>query len=417
MAIRPVEDTRPTSRRAGHHRLAAAFSLALIALVSACGGNEPADDVIRVGAVFDLTGPTADVGTAYADGIRGYVEWLNQNGGIEGKTLELLYQDYAYKVDQAEQLYSRYSQSGVVAFQGWGTADTEALRARIAEDQIPFMSASYSDLLGDPVEAPYNFLAGTSYTDQFKILLDWIVEQEAQTTSDVRANSPRPTVAFMHNPSPFGLSPYNVGGKEYAEALGIPLLVVEMPRGSTDYTAELTRIAQAGSRWVVFQNTSGPVAVALRNASDLGLDLRFACLNWCSNSVLTDLAGAAAEGVAGSILFAPPGPDITGLDDADTFLRSKGSSLAEEGLLYGQGWMTMHLMAEGIRRAAASGELSGQAIKSALESLREFDTGGVTAPVTFTDTNHRGTNAMRIFRVHNGAWEPLTTVRRPADAR
>ncbi len=391
-----------------HRRLLLFIAILLIGLALACGGATDDGSTIRVGAVFDLTGPTADVGTAYANGLRGYVDWLNESGGIAGKPIELLYQDYAYKVDQAEQLYSRYSQSGVVAFQGWGTADTEALRGRIGDDEIPFMSASYSHVLGNPEEAPYNFLAGTSYTDQFKILLDWMLEQEAPAGADEPLG-----VALMHNPSPFGLSPYNLGGKDYADANGIALSKVEMPRGNTDYTAELTRIAKSGTQWVVFQNTSGPVATALKNAQDLGLDLRFACLNWCSNSVLTDLAGDAAEGTIGSILFSPPGEGVTGLDQANRFLESKGSSLDQEGLLYGQGWMTMHLMMEGIRRAAAQGEVTGRAIKEALESLRDFDTGGVTSPITFTPDSHRGTNSMRLFEVSSGMWTPLTGLRSP----
>lgn len=403
---------RPNFRIAG-----AVFALATLSLGAlACGGDTASESTtIKVGAVFDLSGPTSDVGTAYANGIRGYIDWLNSEGGVtmaDGtqKTVELLYQDYAYKVDQAEQLYSRYVQQGVVAFQGWGTADTEALRGRIAEDEIPFMSASLSHVLGDPKDAPYNFLPGTSYTDQFKVLLDWIVETEGAAD----ANSAPPKVALMHNPSPFGLSPYNAGGKDYADSLGVELTKDEMPRGSTDFTAELTRIVDGGADWVVFQNTSGPVSVALRNAKDLGLDLKFACLNWCSNAVLTDLAGDAANGVLGSILFSPPGDGVTGFAGADAFLQTQGSSMAEEGLLYGQGWMTMHLMAEGIRRAAAQGDVTGAAIKSALEGLRDFDTGGVTAPITFTDDNHRSTNAMRIFVVESGAWTPLTELRAPA---
>lgn len=408
--------SRPFTRSSRNHASSralpglVAYSLLIGTLVmTGCGGGSEPGTTIKIGAVFDLTGPTSDVGTAYADGIRGYVDWLNENGGVAGKPVELLYQDYAYKVDQAEQLYSRFSQQGVVAFQGWGTADTEALRGRIGDDEIPFMSASYSHVLGEPSEAPFNFLAGTSYTDQFKILVDWMLEERSDADEALH-------VALMHNPSPFGLSPYNLGGKDYADQRGVTLSKVEMPRGNTDYTAELTRIAQSGAQWVIFQNTSGPVATALNNAKDLGLDLRFACLNWCSNSVLTDLAQGAAEGVIGSVLFSPPGEGVTGLDQADAHLVSRGSSLAQEGLLYGQGWMTMHFMMEGVRRAAAqtdTGEITGRAIKEALETLRDFDTGGVTSPISFTPDNHRGTNSMRLFEVRDGSFAPLTGLRSP----
>ena len=151
-------------------------AVVLAALVlAACGGGggtgSTGNAPIKVGAVFDLTGATADVGTPYADGVKGFVAWKNANGGINGHQIELSSADYAYKVDQAEQLYTQYVQEGVVAFQGWGTGDTEALRTKIAADKIPLMSASYSAALLDMSQAPYNFLVGTSYSDQAIIAL------------------------------------------------------------------------------------------------------------------------------------------------------------------------------------------------------------------------------------------------------
>ncbi|HVS14309.1 MAG TPA: ABC transporter substrate-binding protein [Thermoanaerobaculia bacterium] len=380
----------------------ACSALALALALAACGGGDAPDgpEPIKVGAVFDLTGPTSDVGTTYAEGIRGYVAWLNQNGGVAGRPIELLYQDYAYKVDQAEQLYSQFIGQGVVAFQGWGTGDTEALRGRIANDRIPFMSASLSHVLGDPAEAPYNFLSGTSYSHQIMIVLDWLVE--------TGRTGP---VALMHNASPFGLSPFQQGGQAYARSKGLELSAHEMPRGATDYSAELTRIAQSGAKTVIFQNTSGPVAVALKNARALGLDLTFVCLNWCTNEVLVELAGPAAEGMVGSVIFAPPGEGVVGLADADAYLETQGSSIEEKGLLYGQGWWVMAFMTEGIRRAAAGGEVTGESIKAALETLDGFETGGVTAPVTYTPTDHRGIKGMRLFQVEGGTWAPLTGIR------
>lgn len=373
-------------------------------LLPGCGSGEgdTAAGPIKVGAIFDLTGPTSDVGTTYSQGLRHYVEWFNQQGGAAGRPIELLFQDYGYKVDMAEQLYSQFVQEGAVAFLGWGTGDTEALRGRIAADRIPFVSASYSHVLGNPQEAPYNFLIGTSYSDQFFILLDWILENHKDGA---------PRVALMHHASPYGLSPFEQGGRDYAASRGIELTAHEMPRGATDFTAQLTRISESGAGYVIFQNTSGPAAVALKNAHDLGLDLTFACLNWCTNEVLVELAGPAAEGVLGSILFAPPGEGVQGLEAAATFLAAKGSSIEEQGLLYGQGWWTMGIMAEAIRRAAQAGPVTGEAIKAAFETFESFETGGVTAPVTFTPQDHRGVKGMRIFRVEGGRFVPLTGLR------
>ncbi len=378
------------------------MSLALVACPGRGGGET---GPIKVGAIFDLSGPTSDVGTPYAEGIQDFVKWLNENGGINGRPIELIYQDYAYQVPRAEQLYTEFVQQGVVVFMGWGTGDTEALRGRIAEDKIPFMSASYSHVLGNPAEAPYNFLVGTSYSHQFFIVLDWIVEDWR-----ARGESGTPKVAFMHHPSPFGLSPWEQGGEKYARELGLEVQPFEMPRGATDFIPQLSQIRDFGAQYVVFQTVSSPAALALKNAKSLGMtDVTFICLNWCADEILIKLAGDAAEGTIGAFPFTPPTLDVPGMKDAREFLKAQNTTLEEKGVHYIQGWATMRVMVEGIRKTIAGGQaLTGENIKAALESITNLDTGGVTVPITFTPQDHWGSKGMRLFKVENGQWQQLT---------
>ena len=385
-------------------RAAACLAGGLLLVTAGCGGDGggdgAADNTIKVGAIFDLTGPTADVGTDYADGMRGYADWLNMQGGIEGRPIELIYQDYGYQIARAEQLYSQFVSEGVVIFMGWGTGDTEALRLRVIEDEIPFSSASLSHVLGDPSEAPYNFLVAPTYTDQFRIALDWIARDHGEGT---------PVVALMHNASPFGLSPSRYGGVEYAEAIGVDLTLYEMPRAAVDYTGEFSRIRQSGARYVVFQDTSGPAAVALQNAGSLGLDLTFICLNWCANAQLVDLAGEAAEGVMGTIPYAPLSVDVPGTRVIREYLETKGEQVAGKTNAYTQAWWTFAVFTEAMEQVLASGqELTGANIKAALETFTDLDMGGVTVPISFTPDDHLGAKGVRIFRVEGGEWVPFT---------
>ena len=126
--------------RARSRASALSLGLAVIAIAfgSGCGSDEGEDDepVLRVGAIFDLTGATSDVGAVYAEGIRDFVSYVNESGGVDGVPLELLYQDYGYRVDRAEMLYTEFVQEGVVAFMGWGTGDTEALRVRVVDQAL-----------------------------------------------------------------------------------------------------------------------------------------------------------------------------------------------------------------------------------------------------------------------------------------
>ena len=379
--------------------------LAVAFAFTACGGSgESAENEIVVGAIFDLTGPTADVGLDYADAVRGHVAWLNERGGIGGRPVRLIYQDYGYQVDRAEQLYSQFVQEGALIFMGWGTGDTEALQLRIAEDRIPFASASLSHVLGNAEESPYNFLVATSYSDQFRIVLRWIAEDHR-----AKGGEGNPRVAFMHNASPFGLSPYRQEGEDYAREIGVDVTPYEMSQAATDYTAVLSRVTQSGAGYVVFQNTSAPAAVALRNARSLGVDATFVCLNWCANALLVRLAGEAAEGVFGAIPYAPLTDDVPGLGDIRAYLESRGEDYREKTNAYTQGWWTMGVFVEGLRRVVEAGEeLNGETIKRALETFDGFDTGGAGPPLTFTATDHRGSKGLRLFRMEGGVWSPVT---------
>ncbi len=394
------------SHRNGYRIMVAGMLIALVLV--ACGGQAGAPQgggPIKVGAIFDLTGATSDVGTPYADGMKGFVEWKNANGGINGRSIDLSSADYAYKVDQAEALYTQFVQAGVVAFEGWGTGDTEALRPKIAADKIPFMSASYSAGLLDMTQAPYNFLIGTSYSDQAIIAETWALQDWKAA-----GKSGAPKVAIIHHNSPFGQSPV-ADALAFAKKNGMDFKEVAMPTGATDYVAELAQLQQFGANYVIIQNVSSPAAVLLKDAKSQGLkdSMKFICLNWCADENFTKLAGDAAEGTIGTLPFTPPTEHVAGQDDADKFLKSKGSSLDQKGLHYTQGWWTMAVMAEAIKRTLDAGKpLTGENIRAALETIQNFDTGGITSPISFSPTSHKGNNSLRLFQVQGGKWVKLS---------
>src|SRR5262249_39962513 len=131
---------------------------------------------IKVGGIFDLSGGTADVGVPYAEGVRDYVKYANERGGISGRPIQLKDIDYAYHVPKAVEAYNQLVKNdGVSIIMGWSTGDTEAMKELITRDKEPFMSASYSEnLVANVNETPYNFMIGVTYSDQARIALRWI---------------------------------------------------------------------------------------------------------------------------------------------------------------------------------------------------------------------------------------------------
>jgi branched-chain amino acid transport system substrate-binding protein len=383
--------------------LSAIGATLLLALgMAACGGDDEAggggaggQETVKVGGIFDLSGATADVGTPYAEGVKDYVAFFNERG--EGPRIELISEDYKYDVAVAERLYSRLKNEGVIAVQGWGTGDTEALRGRITADQLPFMSGSYAETLANPGETPFNFVVATTYSDQMRVALQWIAEDAGGAAE----------VAAFHHDSPFGESPLEAGREQAAE-LGLNLEAYAMPAEATDFVPQLQRAKAQGAKYVVIQNVSSPAAQLAKNIQSQGLDMKIVCLNWCGDELFAELAGDAAEGAVAAMPFAPATAEAEGLSQPRDYLQGKGGDLEKQGVHYVQGWYTMAVMAEGIKRAAEGGEVTGETLKQALEELPAFETGDVSAPIDFSADSHAGMPGTKLYTVKKGKWVELT---------
>jgi len=154
--------------------------LSTVSLAFLIAGTAAAQAQIAIGHLEDLSGGTSDVGTPYGQGVADTFAWVNKNGGVGGKQLNVDSNDYGYQVPRAIALYKKWSapDNKVAAIMGWGTADTEALTGFLAQDKIPDMSGSYAAALTDPEgvsgkakPAPYNFFYGPTYSDALPAML------------------------------------------------------------------------------------------------------------------------------------------------------------------------------------------------------------------------------------------------------
>jgi len=356
------------------------------------GGNDDKKDIV-VGVIADLTGATADVGKPYNEGMLAYVDNLNAKGGVDGHKIKALSEDYQYKVPTAEEKYKKFVAEGAVAIQGWGTGDSEALRSKVKDDELPFMSASYAEVLTDPKQSPYNFVVAPTYSDQLRVAIDYIATQE-----------PAAQLAVLHHDSPFGTAPladaekwikdkgYRLGFKAYP-----------MKAGATDHVGILQQAKAQGAKYVVIQNVSSPAAVVAKDIAAQKLGMTIVCLNWCADELFIKVAGPAAENHLMLQPFAPPGVAKPGHQPIRDYCQSKGIDLAAKGLHFVQGWYTMHAMVKRIEKALADGkDLTGPNIRTALETMPALDTGGVIGPIKFTADSHRGATASSLYRVSGG---------------
>ncbi len=383
--------------------------LLLVAVLAFWGCGKKEAEPIKIGGIFDITGATSGVGKDYAQACKDAELYINENGGVNGRKIQLIANDYAYKIPEAVNLYKQYKDvDKVFVIQGWGTGDTNALKQQVNKDQIVYISASYDSTLNDPSKTPYNFYVGTSYSDGIRLAMQFIKDSFAEMFPDAGERAPR--VVFIYPDHPYGKAPIPAG-KAMAGELGMdvgPDEIVDLR--AIDATSQLLHMKEFDPDWAWVGGTTPSVSVVVKDIAKLGLRTKVISNVWGFDENILKLAGDAAnDRLYGMAPFAFWGEDVPGMKAAMEAAK-KANPDASYTVRYIQGWTAMMVMWEGLKRADTAGELNGPGLKKALESLDNLSTDELTAPITFTPTDHRPNTALRIFKVSNNKLVPVMGV-------
>jgi len=379
---------------------------AMVAAMALCvSGAAFSAPTIKIGHLADLTGPTGEVGKPYAQGVQDYKDWVNTHGGINGKQIDMPMFDYAYDKNKAVNQYKKYKEDAVVAIQGWGSGDTEALSKSTGDDKIPYISASYSAHLTDPAKTPYNFFCAPDYTTALRAGLKYLKDNWKEKRA--------PKIVFIYPNVPYGIAPIK-GGKEYAKELGFEVLGDEnVDLKAIEANSQLLSVKNKGADFAWTGGTTNSTAVILKDAKKLGLTTKFFSNIWGIDETTPKLAGGAEEGalvMAGSVVYGAP---VAGMGQLEQASRYPGAPVTH----YIRGYVSMMVLAEALKIADKKGQLNGPGVKAALETLKDFDTGGLTpAKLTFTPTDHRPSMTVNIMEMQKGKLVLKQTIELPRKA-
>lgn len=383
--------------------------LLLAATVAAFAFPAMAQQRIPVGHLMDNSGATSDVGVPYGQGVADALNWVNATrGGVAGRQLAVSGFDYGYQAPRAIAQYQAWtSRERVVAIQGWGTADTEALIGFVTRDRIPYISASYSAALTDPngkarpdsKAAPFNFFYGPSYSDAARALVQWAADDWK-----AKGGQGRPKYVHMGANHPYPNSP-----KEAAETLARELgfevlspIVFALTPG--DYTAQCLTLKNQGANYAYLGNTAGSNISVLRACQAAGVQVQFLGNVWGMDENAMKAAGAAANGVVfpvrtGSVW----GGTAPGMDTVRAISRtSDPAGTVYRTAHYISGICSAMLMVEAMETAAANGgQVTGERIRDGFYARQNWvpnGFAGVCNPSNFTANDHRGTLRVALYR-------------------
>ena len=364
-------------------------------LLSGVGFAEP---TIKIGGIFDLTGATGDVGSPYAVAAKDYIGYVNKQGGVNGRKIELIDTDYAYKIPQAVAAYKEMQSKGVIAILGWGTGDTEAMATMITNDKIPYISASYSEhLVFD--KTPYNFIGATTYSDQARLALQWIKDNWKD-----KKRSPR--VALIYNDSGFGRSPIQ-DAEDFAKKIGVEIVDKEIvPLQALDATTQLLNMQKTLPDFAINQHTLMATSTILKDAKKLGLKNKFIGLNWTFSEKLVQMAGDASEGFMAPMPFAFwTEVKVPGVALMHKVRKEMNGTLDVQPVNYTQGFIGAYLLVEALKKAGNN--LTGENIKKVLES-NKFVMMGLCADIAYKPQLRKPNLSAKMYVIKKGKIEPLT---------
>ncbi len=213
----------------------------------ASGGEAPSGEPIKIGAIYDLTGPLSALGEPASKGAQAYIDQLNADGGIDGRPVELVLINSESTSDAAVAGIRDLIGQGVVAVLGPPSGTTASAVLPIANEAgIPVLSPQGALNLGEG----YMFttsLAGSRtlanfakfFKDEGVTKVGWLIAGDAlgQTQSELA----RPIFA-------------EEGIEVVAEQTINPT--------AADYTTQLAALKDAGAEAVYVIASGAPVVTA-----------------------------------------------------------------------------------------------------------------------------------------------------------
>lgn len=123
------------------------LAVVMMACMVACGGaqGDNNDDVIKIGGIGPLTGSYANYGTSVRNGAKIAVDEINAAGGIDGKQIELLFEDSQADPESAVSAYGKLMDDGMdVSLGGVFSGETASITAAAVADDVLLLTPSGS---------------------------------------------------------------------------------------------------------------------------------------------------------------------------------------------------------------------------------------------------------------------------------
>lgn len=346
---------------------ASVLSLGATAQTKPASAAAASKEDIVFGASVPLTGVFAFAGIGIDQGIRDYLQILNEGGGINGRKVKYIAEDTGYKVDQSMAVFKKITgQNKVHLYYADSTGFVKTVNPELERiGSILMTGASFAKEISNSQKYPMQFMVGPDYSEMVGILLQYIAKTK-----------PGAKVALVYSDTEFGKDPVETARAD-AKRLGLNLVQeVVTPPGSVDISTEVIKLRRADPDYTIFHGyVSAPIPEFIAQARGQGMKTQFMGTFWTMDNSTVMKMGANADGFMGVMPYRYY-YDAEGKGAMMEKIRKMRPEY--QSTAYMQGFLAAMLLTEAARRTLDAGnELNGKNLKTALSSIRNFDTGGI----------------------------------------
>ena len=330
---------------------------------------------IVIGAAQPITGVFSFAGVAMNNGLNDFVQWKNSKGGVAGRKLRYVSEDTGFKLDQGVAIFKKIVAAEKPSFFfGDSTPWSKAVSQQaIASGSIMTSSTSLASVVADPVNMPQHIVPGPTYPRLHEILMEYI----ARTSR----GAAKPNIAYVYADTEFG-SDGIPGGKARAAKLGLPIVAeIVTKQSGIDVAPEVAKLRRAKPDIVIFQGyILTPMPEFVRQLREAGLNPQIMGTAWGLDKPAYDALGALGVRLTGVSMYRyGHETDSPMINNMREYLAKARPEIKNISPFYISTWLSGMIFAEIAERCIkANKPLLLPNMKAALESMKEWDTGGIT---------------------------------------
>lgn len=348
-----------------------------------------AQDVIKVGGNFELSGPAASYGTQMDKGARLAIKHVNESGGVLGQQVEYVVYDNRSDTTETASIARRLVDEGVVGVVGPATSgDTLAQMPVLDQAQIPSISgsATLDNITYNDKDELYEYFFRVVFEDSYqgraagKYVFDTLGAQRVAVVTDQALD--------------YSLGLTDAFTQSYTEAGGEIVYTDTIQTGDTDFSAVLTSLLVQDFDVLYLPVYYTEAGLFIQQARQLGLTQPIVGGDGYHSPVLVELAG---ESNASDVYFTSHFSMITDDTKAQQFVADYQAEYGEEPNTFAAtSYDAMRLLLDAIERA---GEANPELVKQQIESTVDF----VGVSGTFSiDEHHNSVKPALMLELQNG---------------